>query len=133
MTPKLDISPDLLPWRWENFSPAEMRCRCCGKVAIKPSTMDKLQAFRKAYGRPMTITSAYRCHSANRGRGYSHGAGLAVDVRVHGKDAYHLVGMAMAEGVMGVGVNQIGLHQQRFVHLDWWKDSVKRPRVWSYK
>ena len=95
--------------------------------------MGKLQALRTAYGKPMRITSGYRCPQhpieAKKAAPGSHASGCAVDIGVDGQDAYRLLKLAFVAGFNGIGVNQKGAG--RFIHLDT-LESAPRPNVWSY-
>jgi uncharacterized protein YcbK (DUF882 family) len=118
--------------RWPNFSAAEMQCKHTGKHGMRPETMDRLQAVRLKYGKPLKITSGYRdaLHpiEAKKATPGAHASGQAVDVAVGpGEDVYELVAVAMAHGFTGIGISQRG-GQPRFVHLD----DLPRKAVWSY-
>lgn len=95
--------------------------------------MDRLVLLRLEYGRPMVVTSAYRCadHPVERRKSTPgvHNQGRAVDIAVFGSDAHDLLRMAMEFGFQGIGVNQKG--DGRFVHMDMAED-IPRPAVWSY-
>ena len=118
------------------FSEEEMSCKC-GQCSVHMSDtfMERLIKLRKAYNKPMIITSGYRCHDYNAQIGgaenSAHTLGHAVDVSVRGADAYRLVYLAMNMGFTGVGVSQKGT-SARFIHLDDMQDDIRRPRVWSY-
>jgi len=118
--------------RWPNFTETEMRCKHTGKDGMRPETLDRLQAVRIAYGKPMTITSGYRDAThpieARKATPGAHASGQAVDVAVGpGHDVYQLVQLAMAHGFTGIGISQRG-GQPRFVHLD----DLPRFAIWSY-
>jgi len=122
-----------LDWdRWPNFSESEMACKHTGKTGMKAQTMDRLQAVRTAYGKPMTVTSGYRHPThpieARKASPGAHASGQAVDIAVGpGQDVYELVQLAMAHGFRGIGISQRG-GQPRFVHLD----DLPRFAIWSY-
>ncbi|MCH2040295.1 MAG: D-Ala-D-Ala carboxypeptidase family metallohydrolase [Saccharospirillaceae bacterium] len=125
-------------WHWKNFSRKELQCKETGECNMSPSFMDRLQALRIEFGKPMVITSAYRSrrHSAekNKRRPGTHSLGCAVDVAVSGEDAIQLILLARVHGFTGIGVNQKGPRKERFIHLD---DAAKqswrpRPHIWSY-
>ena len=121
--------------RWPNFSKKELACRCCGVLKIDEDFLCWLQDLRRLFAYPMIITSGYRCPKNNKGRGPAHALGKAVDVNVYGIHTYLLVDKAMARGVRGLGVNQKGELNQRFIHLDMLDDGeggAPRPRIWSY-
>jgi zinc D-Ala-D-Ala carboxypeptidase len=118
---------------YPNFSYEEMSCSHSGDLDIDPGFMDMLQSLRDKYGKPMTITSAYRSpmhpiEMAKPAPG-SHSKGVAVDIAVSGEDAYHVLRLAFLEGFLGIGVSQKG--SGRFLHLDM-TSHVPRPRIWSY-
>ena len=95
--------------------------------------MGKLQAFRMQYGKPMRITSGYRCPEhpleAKKSKPGAHASGLACDVGVDGQEAYDILKLAFQLGFKGIGVNQKGTG--RFIHLDMLEEAP-RPNVWSY-
>lgn len=123
------------PQGWPHFSRGELACRHCGAVAMDPTFMARLERIRMAFGRAMPISSGFRCpvHDAEVGGKGPHTTGHAADVRISGAAVYELVGLALFEGMIGIGVHQRGDPEGRFLHLDdlagtrW-----PRPRVWSY-
>jgi zinc D-Ala-D-Ala carboxypeptidase len=121
-------------WNYKNFKREEMTCKHCGAEGVKPELMEKLQELRNLYGKPMSITSAYRCpqHPVEKSKSApgAHALGLAADVAVQGADAHKLLSLAFQVGFAGVGVQQKG--SGRFIHLDVAKTELPRPTVWSY-
>ena len=125
---------------WTHFSHAELTCQCpCGQMEMDPDFMGRLEALRTAFGKPMRITSAYRCPSHNAqasSTGFTgpHTTGLAVDVSVSGQDAHELLTLVLHHGFSGVGVSQRGPHNKRFIHIDAIDNGSGRirPTVWSY-
>ena len=115
---------------YPNFSEAEFRCSHCGKQAMRPEFLSKLQALRNAYKRPMAVTSGYRCpdHPIEKVKATPgmHTTGLACDIGVQGADAHEVLRLAMQMGFTGIGVQQKGTG--RFIHLD----TRPAPTVWSY-
>ena len=68
-----------------NFSRSEIQCQCgCGKDDISPYLIERLQAVRNIYAKPMEITSGVRCKAHNEAVGgvknSAHTLGLAVDI-----------------------------------------------------
>jgi zinc D-Ala-D-Ala carboxypeptidase len=122
--------------KYPNFTEEEFRCKQTGRINMQESFMDRLQALRTAYGKPMIITSGFRhiSHSAERqkARPGAHVYGHAADIAVSHADAYELIAMAIKHGFTGIGVQQKG--NGRFIHLDDMPADVARPRptVWSY-
>ena len=119
--------------RYPNFNEDEFKCKHCGKTEMRPAFMAKLQQLRNAYGKPMIITSGYRCPDhpieAAKDKPGAHSTGQACDVAVAGNDAYQLLKLALAFEFTGIGVQQKG--SGRFLHLDTLREPP-RPNVWSY-
>jgi zinc D-Ala-D-Ala carboxypeptidase len=118
---------------YPNFSADEFKCSHCGKNEMQADFMSRLQALRMRYGKPMKITSGYRCPEhpieAKKAKSGAHASGLACDVGVEGTDAYRLLRLALELGFTGIGVQQKGTG--RFIHLDTLEEPP-RPNVWSY-
>jgi zinc D-Ala-D-Ala carboxypeptidase len=120
-----------------HFSDAELACRCgCGMLP-KQDFMDKVEALRVAYGKPLAVTSAARCPNHNArvsatGRTGPHTTGRAIDLAVDRGNAYRLLRMALEAGFSGLGFQQKGAG--RFLHLDDLPNAPGQPRptVWSY-
>jgi zinc D-Ala-D-Ala carboxypeptidase len=120
----------------KHFSSEELSCKC-GQCdgEMNEEFLNRLEILRECYGRPMTLSSAYRCpeHNANEGGADNspHMKGVAVDVAVAGINAYDLVSCAMKKGFSGVGVFQHGDWGKRFIHIDA-DEGDHRPRIWDY-
>ena len=99
------------------FTVKEMTCRCgCGKVIFDPMLRDKLDELRGLVGKPIYISSGYRCpeHNAYVGgvpNSY-HTKGIAADIYV--KD---MMPKELARIAGEVGFDGIGLYKS-FVHVD---------------
>jgi len=124
----------MIDWsKYPNFKADEFKCSHCGENEIKEDLLLKIQSLRSRYGKPMRITSGYRCPrhpiEAAKAAPGPHSSGLACDVGVEGADAHKLLGLAMDAGFKGIGVQQKGMG--RFLHLDL-IDGPNRPTVWSY-
>lgn len=123
--------------RWPNFTRAELACRHTGECRIHPDFMDRLQALRRAFGRPMRVTSGYRhpTHPAEAGKARpgAHSLGRAADIQVEGEDAVRLMSLAYQLGFTGIGVQQKG--HGRYIHLDdvpTGRADIPRFALWSY-
>lgn len=123
----------------EHFSRAELQCHCgCGKALMDAKFLAKLEELRVAYGKPMTVTSGYRCPAynskiAHTGINGPHTTGQAIDIQICGEEAYQLLLLAMQFGFSGLGIGQRGLIDGRFMHLDNLScPDYPRPRVWTY-
>lgn len=124
----------MIDWsRYQNFSAKEFDCSHCGKNEMQADFLQKLQALRSVYGKPMRITSGYRCPAhpieAKKAKPGAHASGCACDIGIDGPDAHRLLKLAFAAGFTGIGVQQKG--SGRFIHLDTLEGGL-RPNVWSY-
>jgi len=114
------------------FRDDEFKCSHCGVSKMDKGFIDKLNILRESYGKPLRVTSGYRCPAhpveAKKESSGAHTTGKAVDLAVQGADAYQLLNIALKMGFKGVGIQQKGTG--RFIHLDDW--DVNRPTIWSY-
>lgn len=123
---------------WEFFSLDELKCKATGECSMDKAFMEKLVQLRKQYGKPISLSSAYRSKEHNAAIGGApqspHIYGKAVDIRVYGTDAYKIVQIALQLGFTGIGVSQKGDPAKRFIHIDTMESSssVLRPTIWSY-
>ena len=114
----------------KNFKSEELACSCCGKEEIQQWALDKLQAVRDIVGRPLSITSAYRCSNhpveARKltGKVGTHSQGIAFDIYVSsGTERHELITTGLMVGANGIGVDK------NFIHLDFRETT---PVVWTY-
>lgn len=118
-----------------HFKDAELKCPCCNENRVTEDFLDLLEKLRGKIGIPLYITSGYRCPMHNdfvshTGLSGPHTTGKAVDIAISYESAFLLVDYATELGFTGIGVNQRGLIDERFIHLD--KLTANRPRIWSY-
>ena len=127
-----------LDWRrWPNFTREEMACRGTGECRMEPSFMDLLQRLRESFAAPLVISSGYRAPAYNAkvsatGADGPHTTGCAADILVHGRGARLLVWRAVELGFAGIGINQRGPAEARFIHLDTLEARPGRPRPWLW-
>ena len=118
------------------FSDKEMACQHCGATKTDAAFMDALDSLREAYGKPMIVSSGYRCPNhpieAKKATPGAHASGKAIDIAVSGADAVRLLYFALEFGFTGIGIQQKG--SGRFIHLDICTadDGLPRPTIWSY-
>lgn len=126
----------MLNWaQYPNFRPEEFRCKHTGKLNMDARYMERLQALRTDYGKPMVIPSGYRhethpIEAAKEDGPGPHTTGRACDVSIMGGDALELTALAVKHGFTGVGVSQKG--SKRFLHLDDLPHEDRRPRPWMW-
>jgi len=108
-----------------------MACPCCGACSMDDSYMYKLVRVRDTLGKPMPVTSGYRCKRHNESVGGSpnsaHLRGRAADIDIKGlseEDQVKLLGLAYHFNIKGWGINDKKSH---FIHLD-----DTRTRLWTY-
>jgi uncharacterized protein YcbK (DUF882 family) len=128
----------------KHFSRNELKCSFApdAPVLMDAFFMEKLEELREEWGRPMRLSSAYRTEDHPRERtkplkydhlgnplpkGGHHCRGRACDVLVAGADAVELLRLAV-KYFNGIGINQKGEWNQRFIHLD----DRTNPAMWSY-
>lgn len=133
------------------FTEAEFACSHCGKGPVDSlrwiGILRELNILRGRCDFPFRVSSGYRCllHPDEERKGrdaihaHTHGA---VDILVSGARAGVLLERAFSQHCShtgdpiwtGVGVNQRGGYDQRFVHLDMMirGDSPSNVIVWSY-
>lgn len=107
-------------WRWTNFSPHELSCRCDGRFCAgeywhEVAFLDALQRLRDALRAPVVLNSAHRCALWNAHVGGAPASAhkrIAADVRLAGHDAARLFG-----AVKEAGFGSLGLYRS-FIHMD---------------
>lgn len=134
----------LLNWTMiKHFTPGEFACKCgeCGSTGNEMDLdfISLLDQLRTRQDHAMIITSGYRCPEYNSrisstGFDGPHTTGRAADVGVSGEQAFNLVKQCSLGGWMsGIGINQKGSHDKRFIHLDNLEGpDHPRPRIWTY-
>ena len=125
----------MIEWKkYPNFKPAEFICSHCKSEGVQSALLDKLQAMRTEYGKPMRITSGYRCPQhpieAKKTAPGAHALGLAADIGVEGAEAHRVLALAFKHGFTGIGVQQKGTG--RFIHVDVRSGQLPTPALWSY-
>lgn len=125
----------MIDWgKYPNFKAEEFKCSHCGSEGIKEALVAKIQAMRTEYGKPMRITSGYRCPrhpvEAIKSIPGAHALGLAADIGVEGAEAHRILTLACKHGFTGIGVQQKGTG--RFIHVDIRNGELPTPAVWSY-
>lgn len=125
----------MIDWgKYPNFKREEFQCQHCKADGVKEDFVAKIQQLRTKYGKPMRITSGYRCPQhpieAKKATPGAHALGLAADIGVEGGEAYRVLQIAFELGFTGIGVQQKG--GGRFIHLDTRNGELPGPTVWSY-
>ncbi|MEC7291128.1 MAG: D-Ala-D-Ala carboxypeptidase family metallohydrolase [Pseudomonadota bacterium] len=118
-------------WRWPNFAPEELACRCAGRFCAgaywhDPVFLDRLQDLRQRMGAPIQITSGHRCalwNAAAGGAPRSQHKRIAADIALRGHDRMRLLDAATAAGFGGIGL------ASTFLHLD----GRTRRATWFYE
>lgn len=110
----------------KNFNSYEFRCGLgspcsCSTVLIDDKLVEYLQKIRDHFGKPITITSAYRCSSYNKriggATGSYHSKGMACDIVVSGVSPAEVAKYAESIGILGIGLYQTDA-DGHFVHID---------------
>lgn len=106
------------------FNSTEFDCHgsgCCSTTLINETLVEYLQKIREHFGKPITITSGYRCatHNKNVGgaTGSRHSKGDAADIVVSGVTPREVAKYAESIGIMGIGLYE-NASDGHFVHID---------------
>ena len=114
------------------FIPEEFYCKCCGmgEGSMDRTLVKMLDEARWLYGKPINVTSGYRCLRHNTSVGgtkrSSHLTGLAVDIDCpSSRDRHRLVAILLAVGFKRIGIGP------DFIHVD--VDTSKTQELmWTY-
>lgn len=123
-----------------NFTVSEFSCKgngCCSTVLIDEQLVVYLQKIRDHFGKPITITSGYRCptHNSRVGgaTGSRHSKGQAADIVVQGVSSRTVAQYAESIGIKGIGLYETS-KDGYFTHIDtrtsksFWYGQSEEPR-----
>ncbi len=104
----------------EHFNSSEFDCHCklCKETKIEPELVSRLERLRELIGKPIIITSGYRCLAHNREVGSKdtsfHVKGMAADIIVKGMHPGEVANYIKKVGFGGVGIYA----HKGFAHAD---------------
>lgn len=108
----------------ENFKVSEFACKgkgCCSTIKVDEQLVNYLQIIRDHFGKPVTITSAYRCSKHNKAvggaSGSNHVKGMAADIKVKDVAPAEVAKYAESIGIRGIGLYETS-KDGYFVHID---------------
>lgn len=108
----------------KNFQSTEFDChgdKCCNETLIDAKLVDLLQTIRDHFGKPVTITSGYRCSTHNstvsKANNSYHTKGQACDFTVSGVTPREVAKYAESMGIKGIGLYETN-KDGHFVHID---------------
>lgn len=117
------------------FDMHEFACHHCGQLpegGMTPVLLEKLDELRERLGRPVIVSSGYRCPVHNRNVGgvsnSQHVRGTAADIYCPGVSVGELADMAAEIGFDAVG----RYYGQGFVHVDC-RDGGCRPGYYTWE
>lgn len=101
-----------------NFRYNEFDCKCgCSQTKHNTELSDKLQILRDYVGKPVIITSPYRCPAHNSKVGGAsqsrHMGGNAADFIIENMDVWEIGKICES-----IGFNGIGVYDGGYVHVD---------------
>ena len=96
-----------------NFTRKELACRHCGMLNYHPGFLEKLQAVRIEYGKPMEPSSGCRCIVHNRNIGGHSSSSHICDVLPHASKGQL--------GAFGVDIIVTDNHQRGVLSFLFWK------------
>lgn len=107
-----------------NFRSVEFDCNgsdCCSSTKIDEKLVEYLQNIRNYFGKPLYITSGYRCDNYNKtiggAVGSRHSKGQAADIYIDGVKPAEIAKYAESIGVLGIGLYETDA-DGFFVHID---------------
>ena len=93
-----------------NFRSVEFDCHgvgCCNETLVDMQLVEYLQKIRDHFGKPIIISSGYRCERHNRSVGGAtaskHKAGMAADIVISGVSPSEVAKYAESTGILGLG------------------------------
>ena len=97
------------------FKEEEFTCPCCGKVFLNPVLIPTLDKIRKDYGKPMIVTSGFRCPSHNQSVGGAasseHLIGSGADIEcISNYDRFALLSICLKHGIRRIGIGKTFIH-----------------------
>lgn len=110
----------------DHINSREMRCGLgspcsCATTLIDTKLVEILEKIRVHFGKPLTITSGYRCPSYNKSIGGAtgsyHSKGQAADIVVEGISPAKVAAYAESIGVLGIGLYETA-KDGYFTHVD---------------
>ena len=125
----------------KNFQYKEFDCQgkgCCSATIIDEKLVEYVQRIRDHFGKPVTITSPYRCEVHNRRVGGAtksyHMQGKAADIVVQGVSSREVAKYAESIGILGIGLYETSADGY-FTHIDtrttksFWYGQNEQPRT----
>ena len=124
-----------------NFQYKEFDCQgkgCCSTTIIDEKLVAYIQQIRDHFGKPVTITSSYRCEIHNKRVGGAtksyHMQGKAADIVVQGVSSREVAKYAESIGILGIGLYETSADGY-FTHIDtrttksFWYGQSEQPRT----
>lgn len=107
-----------------NFKSTEFDCHgdgCCTTTEVDPKLVQYLQNIRDHFGKPLNISSGYRCATHNKSVGGAvgsrHTKGQAADIYINGVTPAEIARYAEQLGILGIGLYETD-SDGHFVHVD---------------
>lgn len=121
--------------------PQSLSCKADGSLNVDEALLDEVELLRTAAGNlPLVVSSCWRTPAYNAtvsstGLTGPHTTGKAMDILCYGARAFQLMKLASGMRFTGIGFNQKGPQEQRFLHLDLIQPGDlknPRPNIWTY-
>jgi hypothetical protein len=107
-----------------NFDSSEFDCHgsgCCSSTLVDDKLVTYLQQIREHFGKPVNISSGYRCATHNKNIGGAtnsrHSKGQAADIYINGVTPAEIAKYAESMGILGIGLYETN-SDGFFVHVD---------------
>ena len=107
-----------------NFKSTEFDCHgsgCCTQTKVDDKLVQYLQQIRNHFGKPVNVSSGYRCETHNKNiggaTGSRHSKGQAADIYISGVTPAEIAKYAESIGILGIGLYETDA-DGHFVHVD---------------
>ena len=107
-----------------NFKSTEFDCHgsgCCTQTKVDDQLVKYLQQIRNHFGKPVNVSSGYRCETHNKNiggaTGSRHSKGQAADIYISGVTPAEIAKYAESIGILGIGLYETDA-DGHFVHVD---------------
>ena len=130
----------------KNFNSKEFDCHgkgCCSETQVDEQLVEYVQKIRDHFGKPVNISSGYRCAKHNKSAG---GATASRHIKGQAADIYieDVAPAEIAKFAESIGIKGIGLYETKddgfFVHVDtretkyfWYGQAQKRRETFGGK
>lgn len=121
---------------WKPYAPyfwkKDFDCKATGENNMQKEFLDVLLEIRKAYGKPMLVTSGFRSarHPMEAKKGHANGEhvqGLCCDIACRdSRERFELIKIALDLGISRIGI------AKTFIHIGLGNKALPANVIWEY-